>query len=1069
MVCKTLSYPINHGVTSICMSGTFDNVSESVELFYTDDNEGGIYVYCKLCQVVNSEVTLFCNESRICKMLLREFIMKGNTIRLSNIYIDFINATIEQTTILDMSNNSGKASNQIHFMVSTLSCIEQGNCGLCLVNNNIAKVAFVQSYLDNFRIDISVSQLKMILLETDITLPSFSIKTRSLEYLRIPTIIQFNQVTMVKNGTLFRKEELSLNAKSIEPMVLDNLVLLDLANPYIIIGKSNFTGVHVEIQSTLQIFEPVLFSLLIEKSVFIDSHHMGNGGALTIISEVKNSVVTVSDCVFSNNSVVKGTGNLDGRGGGLFVKGNSLQLIMTNCSFLSNRAVGSGLALYTTEGVDVSLTNSTFHYNVDQVTPDQQCVLFIIGTMIKFHGTFRVFNPKPQLYAGPIDIFYIGQGAHINIETHCPRWYNHHLEYSAVSTNHWIIPDAKYRCTPCSDNYYTTSAELNIVSFYGNNINPEGKLIENKGIGKCIECPYGALCTGNNVMPRPNYWGYWYEGELAFQQCPADYCCSGSGSTICSEYNYCSANRTGTLCGGCQEGFSVSILSGVCTLDNQCGGDQWFWIVVLFATVAYALWYTVKDDIFSFLFSFIEFIKHICCRSNADSVHVHAVSSNRKGTPISKCENDVDINRTSSNKKSPYVKDRAYRNQQVSRRNANKSVDNSPVLSEERNAQDDVSKGYFGIVTYYVQMAAVIRIQIEFSDIDKSEPILDKMVNNIGTLLSIEPTQMSFDVCPIRGMTIVGKHLYKLVFLLGIYVSWAGFFLINKAALNVFRKQNQIRPIVRHLESCKLKLTRGLIEIIKYTYAGLCSIIFMSLVCTQIGNKYVWWYDGTNICLENWQILIVIFAVFYAVPFPFALALGLKLLKQNRISPGNFVLCCLFPLLALIVIGIYICNNNVSNRSTNSALPAASEAMISVLQGSYRNYDKHLTLYWEAMISVRRLLITGMTLVSYASIRMVIISVLSVIFLVQHNYMSPFQMRSSNDVEALSLSLLLLNSMINLLKASLTDSGIVPSGPAVPFFKGLELCEKMPILLIIGYILLLELKSRIKIKKYVTK
>ncbi len=77
---------------------------------------------------------------------------------------------------------------------------------------------------------------------------------------------------------------------------------------------------------------------------------------------------------------------------------------------------------------------------------------------------------------------------------------------------------------------------------------------------------------------------------------------------------------------------------------------------------------------------------------------------------------------------------------------ASDKVDNIHIEEgkvEGENNEDDVDKGYFGIVTYYVQMAAVIMIQIEFSDIDKSESFLDKMVNNIGRLLKDVPGGMS--------------------------------------------------------------------------------------------------------------------------------------------------------------------------------------------------------------------------------------------------------------------------------------------------------------------------------------
>ena len=75
----------------------------------------------------------------------------------------------------------------------------------------------------------------------------------------------------------------------------------------------------------------------------------------------------------------------------------------------------------------------------------------------------------------------------------------------------------------------------------------------------------------------------------------------------------------------------------------------------------------------------------------------------------------------------------------------------------------------------------------------------------------------------------------------------------------------------------------------------------------------------------------------------------------------------------------------------------------------------------------------------------------------QHNSVSPYQVRKSNHVEGLSLSLLIMTSVINLLKASLTDSGVVPSGPLVQFFKFLELIERSFVIIIIVHILSVEL------------
>ena len=319
---------------------------------------------------------------------------------------------------------------------------------------------------------------------------------------------------------------------------------------------------------------------------------------------------------------------------------------------------------------------------------------------------------------------------------------------------------------------------------------------------------------------------------------------------------------------------------------------------------------------------------------------------------------------------------------------------------------------------------------------------------------------MSFDVCPIVGLTTLGKHLYSIGFLFGIYICWSVMFVCVSVVIMICNRIGKNWPWVGKIKSFKMKLVRGIVEIIKYTYAGFCGLIFMSLACTQLGKDYVWWYDGTNICLENWQIVIVIFAAFYAFPFPFVLVFGLKLLKQNEISAATFVCCCLCPLVALYFILTYKIMKGNRRVPYTEELPESSQTVLSVLQGPFRDDDQNMTLYWEAMISFRRLLITGMTLVGYASVRMKMITIMCLIFLIQHIFMKPFQFQKSNYIETLSLLLLSNTAVINLLKASLTDSGVVPTGPTVPFFKTIELCEKMFVLLIIAYILLTEIKSK---------
>ncbi len=746
-------------------------------------------------------------------------------------------------------------------------------------------------------------------------------------------------------------------------------------------------------------FRKHLFSVQIVESDFHESVWDGNGGALYISSDVDSSKVSLLDATFQNTKAHKKLSSQPGSGGAVYIEGTSVTLSMENCLFVNTSAVESGSAVYASEGVTVTLINSTFLSTItQQISPS---VITVNGKLNAISGGIKITNGFPNLYSSGFKVVQIetlSSLGHFSIQ--CPPWYHHVTEYNLANwegTNDSLgsLRNLLYECRVCSESYYTVSAQQNTISYRQSGSGIQQSI---KDATTCEPCPYGGLCSGNNVVPRPNYWGFWHGGELVFQQCPAGYCCSGGDNTSCTSYNTWSGNKTDILCGLCQAGFSVSILSGECTPDSQCGGDSWFWLLAIFAALAYAMWYTFKDDIFTIFFKVLSKFQQMAQfktkpkRIEPDNSELQETNNEGdKGMGMERCMNVQELNDL-------HMHD-------VEGSNAV----NSDIPAEEEYTQDDedaddIDKGYFGIVTYYVQMAAVITIQIEFSDINKSQSFLDKAVEGIGTFLNLELTQLSFNVCPILGLTTVGKHIYKLLFLLAIYVTWLALYIINFILMHI-AKQKALVKFKRNLDSFNIKLIKGLIEIIKYTYAGFCGIIFMSVVCSQIGDDYVWWYQADNVCLENWQILMVIFGICYAIPFPVALYYGMKQLRNGTITALAFILCCLCPIVGLYFMLIHHCVAK-GKQAHSKSLTETDVAIMSVLQGPYREDEKHMTLYWEAMVSIRRLLITAMTLCGYASIRMIIITIMCHVFLCQHIYLSPFAMHTSNHVETLSLALL---------------------------------------------------------------
>ena len=846
-----------------------------------------------------------------------------------------------------------------------------------------------------------------------------------------------------------------------------NVLSLVLHSPYIIIESCHFSNTPLHIIPTEQGAKQVLFNIQIFKSKFVKGRRNGDGGALFISSNIEGSYVSLSENVYQNNRAERSF--TSGKGGAVYVEGQSLHFTVEECEFFNNSATESGSAIFTTPGVDVVVINSSFQ--MDQTESTSQPMVTFLGRVIMFTGRFEIESKDPGTYYKGSSIFVIEKVQdNLSLFIHCPPWYKHLFEYQMDLENTFIQTGGKsaehlhnliYQYQACPESYYTTAYQENIISYTANGSSSGIKEMPEAKKG-CMQCPYGGLCSGNNIIPRPNYWGFWHKGEVSFVQCPAGYCCSGTDT--CLSYEYCAGNRTGILCGTCQEGFSVSILSGSCTPDSQCGGEHWFWIVAFLAALAYCLWYTFKDDVFSVFFATMSKLVRICSlsksknkESSSDEISVGSNKSDVQGIKNSGRilvpfgPKEVDPNEiNSSNIEMEEIK-----------------VDFPSV--GDTNQDEDVDKGYFGIVTYYVQMAAVIKIHIEFSDIYESESYLDRIVNGIGTALNIELTQMTLiDVCPIVGFNTLGKHIYTFSFLVAIYIAWSCIFLVDVIILKSVNRKESVGKASKMAQSFKIKLIQGITEIIKYTYAGFCGVSFTCLVCAEVGNDYVWWYDGTNVCFEWWQLLVIAFGVFYALPLPIVLFKGMKMLQQGRISSGAFVCCCICPLVGLSSMFIYDSVKSYVG-SSNTTIPETSKAIISVLQGPYREDGKHMTLYWEAMVSIRRLVITAMTLVSNASIRMMIVTALSIAFLCQHFHLYPFQVKTSNYIEALSLSLLTLSSVINLLKASFTDSGVVPTGPSIPFFKGLELTEKLFVLILIAYILVIEFKLRKRNRKRKTK
>ncbi len=923
-------------------------------------------------------------------------------------------------------NMSGPAQGYvIHIEDYVFLCRNRDNFGITFVSNIYMKLSITSCTFVNCTLHIGSKSLML-----DISHGRFedsSIHVDVISFLNVPTVINLSNTSFIK-------------AHDLEPptiiSILSQILLINISNCTLVDSPLEVINVNLN-------FQEQVFYLTISETSFFNATKDGNGGALKIKSHAELSQVIIKSCYFFENKATHVTKPSGGQGGAVYLEGKSLVAVLDQCVFENNVASRRGSVIYAEVGVALFISDVQFSYDVKETDRVLPPLLSCQGKTMQLTGSINVSNHWPDYFTNIVEILDTDMADNINIVIHCPAWLVHKSEHNAqISSNsNRSFGQLSYRCTPCSETYYSIAKEENIIA-YGTFTEADASTSE---IERCANCPYGAICSGNNVIPRHNYWGYWHHDMLTFQQCPTGYCCVGTPDAPCKHFDFCAHDRTGDLCGVCQEGFSVSILTGLCMPDSECGGNHWFWLLAFLAPLSYAMWYTLKDDIIGLLWVIPSYVLHL-------------LQGKTPSYPKSDQYSEPDNSSKPANSIVNLHAASTITTTGIEQTEFDKEIF-SPKLGINSSG-DGEDKGYFGIVTYFVQMSAVMRVALEFDNVDQSKSVLDVITMYINRILNFELSEISFNFCPVSGLTTRGKHIYKLIFLVGIFLSWLAIYLFVVMVKKCCKSEKHKTLI--YAEQFRIKLVKGVAEIIKYTYVGFCSAIFMSLVCVKLRENFVWWYDASNVCLERWQLAMVLFGAVFALPFPVSLYLSLQLLKEKRIKSIPFVMCCLCPLGSLIA--LYVIKVCCKVEQHTVQLTESSKALLSVMQGPYRQDDNHATLYWECIVSLRRLVISALTLLSYVSIRMVIVSILSALFFIQHIYLQPFQVQMSNHVESLSLFFLIISAVMNLLKALLTDFGVVPSGPSVAFFKQIELVERSFVIILIIVILIIEIKQKIKRK-----
>ena len=314
-------------------------------------------------------------------------------------------------------------------------------------------------------------------------------------------------------------------------------------------------------------------------------------------SWVYKSYVVFEDTTFHRNGA--------GFGGAVHLTNGKTSF--RNCNFVDNFATSQSAHIYTMEGsASLTIQDSLFRQTLSELrllTMNYSKTSFI---HTESSGAVKIYNTTMDArpYGSGNPLMAVANGRLIDFGTgnltkfYCPV--GSQIEILNVTDKVITMLDNKpckievvtfkFSCSACSGNSYSLQRGRSLGS----------QLVSGF---QCLPCPFGANCS-QNILAKRNFWGFQKQSnppKLRFTMCPVGYCDPPNIINF-PKFNGCQNNRSGDLCGHCNEGYTETLYSTNCRPSQQCK-DYWFWPVALIYVSFMALYFTLKPP-------FVPWIKH---------------------------------------------------------------------------------------------------------------------------------------------------------------------------------------------------------------------------------------------------------------------------------------------------------------------------------------------------------------------------------------------------------------------------------------------------------------------------
>ena len=361
--------------------------------------------------------------------------------------------------------------------------------------------------------------------------------------------------------------------------------------------------------------------LKVKSSRFVDNYSMKHqGGAIIVyydpdipkdtgcnktrfyqVSEIYNTKEFPS-WVYKSNSTFEHTvfeRNAADTGGALGLMNG--KTIFRNCSFINNFASTLGGNIYIDVGsASLIVQDSDFHKTLNEL--QQKKIRYTRGSFIhaESSGALELNNTTMDAsnYGNTGPFLEVRNGRLIDLGKNNLTTFNcpfgsqmdilHFTDQVTTQVNNKPctiqVTTLQFICSPCAGNFYS----LQRGHAFGLQLAPGFQ---------CLPCPFGANCS-QNIIAEQNYWGYKEHDSpptLKFTMCPLGYCRPPQVKDF-PAYNGCQGNRSGKLCGQCNEPYTETLYSTNCRPSHECK-DYWFWPAELIYVSLMASYFTFNPPI----------------------------------------------------------------------------------------------------------------------------------------------------------------------------------------------------------------------------------------------------------------------------------------------------------------------------------------------------------------------------------------------------------------------------------------------------------------------------------------